>query len=581
MMGKPPSFLPTSRKELTDLGWSNVDIILFSGDAYVDHPSFGMAVIGRVLEAQGYRVAIVPQPNWRDDLRDFTKLGAPRLFFGVGSGSMDSMVNHYTAAKRLRSNDSYTPQGKAGARPDRAVTVYCRILKQLFPDVPIVIGGIEASLRRLSHYDYWDDCWKPSVLVESGADYLVYGMGEQAVVTLARKMRAKASVQEIRQTPQIAWLDAGEAPTKTATLKESATLLNSYETCLHNPKACIDNFQVIEHQANQTNATRLVERVGEAYVVVNPPFPPMEPHELDAIYDLPFTRLPHPRYQGKHIPAFEMIKHSICIHRGCFGGCSFCTLAVHQGKEIVSRSEGSILREVRAQVAHPQFKGVLSDLGGPSANMYGMGGKKRALCTNCTRTSCLFPKMCQNLDHSHARLLALYRAVRREPGVRHAFVGSGIRYDLFLNEIGFLSTDGELYLHELLRHHCSGRLKVAPEHTESHVLTNMEKPAFLLYERLKAYFDNINTQEHLKLELVPYFISSHPGCTERDMDALACKLHACKVTVEQVQDFTPTPMTRSSVMFYTGKEFRSKKTIFVARDNMLKKRQKLYFFKNN
>ncbi|MCL1974157.1 MAG: YgiQ family radical SAM protein [Bacteroidetes bacterium] len=566
-------FLPTSRKELEARGWENVDIILFSGDAYVDHPSFGMAVIGRVLERAGYRVAIVPQPNWRDDLRDFTKLGRPRLFFGVGSGSMDSMVNHYTSRKRLRSNDAYTPEGRAGSRPDRAVTVYTRILKQLYPDVPVVIGGIEASLRRLSHYDYWEDQWKPSILIDSGADYLVYGMGEQAIIDLARKMRNRVSAKEWKQTPQVAYLEYTDS-----SLPSEAIMLQSFEACRQSDLACIDNFTIIEREANRMHASVIIEPVGEKYVVVNPPYPLMSSQALDALYDFPYTRLPHPRYRGRHIPAYEMVKHSICLHRGCFGGCSFCTIAAHQGKQIVSRSEVSIIKEVRAQVAHPDFKGVLSDLGGPSANMYGMQGRDLSICASCVRTSCLFPKICRNLLLDHSRLMRLYRSVRKEAGVRHAFIGSGIRYDLFLNEDGFLSPDGREYFEEVMRHHLSGRLKVAPEHTEDHVLACMGKPSFRLFERLKGYFDQWNAQEGLKRQLIPYFISGHPSCSEKDMAALAQKLRSSSLSVEQVQEFCPTPMTRSSVMFYTGKELKTGENIFVERNNQLKKRQKSYFF---
>ncbi|MCL2727075.1 MAG: YgiQ family radical SAM protein [Bacteroidales bacterium] len=570
----PDAFLPTSRKELETRGWSNADIILFSGDAYVDHPSFGMAVIGRVLQAQGYRVAIVPQPNWRDDLRDFTKLGRPRLFFGVGSGSMDSMVNHYTAAKRLRSNDAYTPDGKAGARPDRAVTVYSRILKRLFPDVPVVIGGIEASLRRLSHYDYWEDRWHPSVIVESVADYLVYGMGEKAITELAQKMRLGVDTKELRRTPQIAFLAHPGTP-----LPDDALILNSFEACRQSHLACIDNFNIIEREANRRYASILAEPVGDGYIVVNPPYPPMTSDQIDAIYDLPYTRLPHPRYKGKQIPAYEMVKHSIILHRGCFGGCSFCTLAAHQGKQIVSRSEDSVIKEVRAQVSHPDFKGVLSDLGGPSANMYGMQGKNSVLCDSCVRTSCLFPKMCKNLQHDHSRLTELYRSVRREPGIRHVFIGSGIRYDLLVDESGFRGKDGRDYFTEVMRHHLSGRIKVAPEHTEEHVLNYMRKPSFALFERLRAYFNQINTQEQLNLQLIPYFISSHPGCTEYDMAALSKKLQINKMNVEQVQDYTPTPMTCASVMFYTKRDPKTGNGLFVARKETLKMRQKTYFFK--
>ena len=572
------SFLPSSQKELDQRGWKNVDIILFSGDAYVDHPSFGIAVIGRVLESEGYRVAIVPQPNWQDDLRDFKKLGAAKLFFGVSSGNMDSMVNHYTAAKRLRSNDAYTPQGRAGARPDRAVTIYTRILKQLYPNIPVVIGGIEASLRRLGHYDYWEDRWKSSILIESGADYLVYGMGEQTITEIALKMRNKATIKEIRRTPQIVWFDSEGTLNE---IHQKVVMLKSYQECVQKKEACIHNHSIIEREANKTAPSVLVEPVSNGNVVVNPPYPVMTSSALDAIYDLPFTRLPHPRYKGKEIPAYEMIKHSICLHRGCFGGCSFCSIAVHQGKQITSRSEESILREVGALVRLPNFTGVISDLGGPSANMYGMGGKNVTRCNSCSRTSCLYPALCPNLDHQHTHLTELYRKVRKEPGVRHAFVGSGIRYDLFLDEDGFLSQDGFTYFKELLRHHVSGSLKVAPEHTQPHVLHYMGKPSFRLFERFKACFDQLNTQENLKLLLVPYFISSHPGCTQKDMAALSQKLHAHQMVLEQVQDFTPTPMTRSSVMFHTGKALKTEKELFVERDNTLKNKQKSYFIKKS
>jgi uncharacterized radical SAM protein YgiQ len=569
--------LPTSVKELQALGWENVDIILFTGDAYVDHPSFGTAVIGRVLEAAGYRVAIVPQPNWQDDLRDFRKLGKPRLFFGVSSGSMDSMVNHYTAGKRLRSDDAYTPEGRAGARPDRAATIYTRILKKLYPDVPVVLGGIEASLRRLSHYDYWEDAWKPSILVESGADFLVYGMGERPNLALAKALREGASLENLRRLPQIAWYADSETCIHGYDTDNSLTL-KSYEDCLASKKACISNFNIIEREANKVEAARLVEPTGKGFVVVNPPYPLMASADLDAVYDLPFTRLPHPRYKGKRIPAYDMIKHSVCLHRGCFGGCSFCTIAAHQGKQIVSRSQGSVLRELQRHTQHPDFKGVFSDLGGPSANMYGMGGKNKELCDKCLRKSCLSPALCKNLDHNHEPLRALYQAVRALPGVKRAYVGSGIRYDLFLDEKGFLNASGRKYFEDLLRYHVSGRLKVAPEHTEAQVLRYMEKPSFALFDTLKQVFDRQNQAEGLRLQLIPYFISAHPGCQEADMQALARKLRAHRMSVEQVQDFTPTPMTRSSVMFYTGCELQTQKPLFVARSRALKMRQKEYFF---
>ena len=503
------SFLPTSKKEVEALGWDYIDVILFTGDAYVDHPSFGVPVIARVLEAKGYRVAVVPQPNWRDDLRDFRKLGRPRLFFGVGAGAMDSMVNHYTAAKRLRSDDAYTPDGRPGARPDRATIVYTKILKQLWPDVPVVIGGIEASLRRERHYDYWDDCMKPPILEESGADYLVAGMGEKPMVQIAEALAEGRGAA----LPRILF--------------------------------------------------------GE----------PMTTEELDWVYDLPFTRLPHPRYKGKRIPAYDMIKFSITTHRGCFGGCNFCAITAHQGKQIQSRSEASILREVEALTRHPEWKGTISDLGAPTANMYRMGGRDRDLCAKCRRASCLYPNLCRNLDHDHAPLLQLYEKVLRVPGVKHVYIGSGIRYDLFLDENGFLDATGRRYFEELVTKHTGGRLKVAPEHTEDHVLDAMGKPSFRLFERLEKEFYRLIKARGLRYEIIPYFISAHPGCTMADMEALSKRPSLRGIRTEQVQDFTPTPMTVSTEMFHTGRDPRTGKKVFVERSIDKKQRQKSYFFK--
>jgi len=501
-------FLPTSKKEVEALGWDYLDVILLSGDAYVDHPAFGTAIIARVLEAEGYRVAVVPQPNWRDDLRDFKKLGAPRLFFGVTAGAMDSMVNHYTAAKRLRSDDAYTPEGRPGARPDRAVTVYTRILKQLYPDVPVAIGGIEASLRRERHYDYWDGKMHAPILEESGADYLIAGMGEKAIVKLASAL---------------------------------------------------------------SQGLELPEKIlyGE----------PLTEAELDAVYDLPFTKLPHPRYKGKRIPAYDMIKFSITTHRGCFGGCNFCAITAHQGKTIQSRSEASILREVEQLTRHPEFRGTITDLGAPTANMYRMGGRDKSLCEKCRRSSCLFPNMCRNLQHDHTPLLKLYEKVLAVPGVKHVYIGSGIRYDLFLDENGFISEDGRKYFEQLVVKHTSGRLKVAPEHTEDHVLNAMAKPSFKLFERLRIEFDGVCRRHKLNYQVVPYFISAHPGCTMKDMESLSRKAALHGLYMDQVQDFTPTPMTVSTQMFASGKDPRTGETIFVERDIARKQKQKSFFFK--
>ena len=563
-------FLPTTIKEVRERGWDQLDVILFSGDAYIDHPAFGAAVVGRLLEAEGYRVAIVPQPNWRDDLRDFRKLGAPRLFFGISGGSMDSMVNHYTANLRLRHDDAYTPGGKAGFRPDRAVTVYSQILKRLYPHVPVVIGGIEASLRRLTHYDYWSDALKPSILAESGADLLIYGMGERVVQQVARALRNGYNAKLLRRIRQVAFL-ADES--YVARLDPAATIrLHSYEECVRDKRAFGENFTVIETQSNlmEPEAT-LVEPTGDRYVVVTPPNATLTTEELDHSFDLPYERAPHPRYRGKgDIPAWEMIKFSVNIHRGCFGGCSFCTISAHQGKFINSRSERSILDEVRRVAAMPGFKGYLSDVGAPSANMYRMGGRDRELCRKCRRPSCLHPAKCPNLCNDHRPLLALYEKIRAVKGIKKAFIGSGIRYDLF---------DGPAYLETVLKHHTSGRLKVAPEHTEDNVLKLMRKPPFALFERLNADFHRICDEEHLPYQLIPYFISSHPGCTEQDMKSLADKvLGRLHFNLEQVQDLTPTPMTLSSVMFWTGENPYTHERIYVARSQEEKRRQKSYFF---
>ncbi len=564
-------FLPTTVKEVRALGWDYLDVILFTGDAYIDHPSFGAAVIGRLLEAEGLRVAIVPQPNWRDDLRDFTKLGAPRLFFGVTAGAMDSMVNHYTANLRLRSDDAYTPGGKAGFRPDRAVKTYAQILKRLFPHVPVVIGGIEASLRRLTHYDYWSDSLHPSILVESGADLLMYGMGEGVVEEVARAMRNGFNAKLLRKIRQVGFVADRAYVDRLA--PEERILLRSYEECCRDKRAFGENFCVIETLSNRFDPREtLVEPVGDRFVVITPPRATLTTAELDHSFDLPYERAPHPRYRGKGaIPAWEMIKFSVNIHRGCFGGCSFCTISAHQGKFIHSRSDESILREVERITRMPDFKGYLSDVGAPSANMFRMGGRDRSLCARCRRPSCLHPHRCPNLDNDHRPLLALYEKIRAVKGVKKAFIGSGIRYDLF---------DDSPYLEQVVRFHTSGRLKVAPEHTEDRVLALMRKPPFALFEQLKADFDRICRRYSLPYQLIPYFISSHPGCTEQEMRALSRKvLGKLHFTLEQVQDLTPTPMTLSSVMFYTGENPYTGERVYVARSQEEKRRQKAWFFR--
>ena len=565
--------IPTSIKEVKALGWDYIDVILFTGDAFIDHPSFGTAVIARWLQKHGYRVAVVPQPNWRDDLRDFRKLGAPRLYFGVNSGAMDSMVNHYTAAKRLRSDDAYTPEGRAGQRPDYAVTVYTKILKSIYPDVPVVIGGIEASLRRVTHYDYWQDSLKPSILIDSGADWLCYGMGEITMIEFTRAVECGRNVNEIRKIPQLAFYMDGRCRTP------DAVILNSYERCCKDKVAFAENFHVIETYANMLHSPVLAEPVGNGYVQINPMWPPADQKEMDSFWDLPFTKLPHPRYKGKHIPAFEMIKFSVNTHRGCFGGCNFCTIAAHQGKFIQSRSEESILKEIEALGKLPGFAGNISDVGAPTANMYGMKGRNQELCAKCRRKSCLFPKPCPNMDRSHERLLKLYERIAGIKGIRHAYIGSGIRYDLFLDEKGFVDETSYPYLKELVLNHTSGRLKVAPEHTEDEVLKLMAKPSFRLFERLRREFDGIVAQSGKKCELVPYFISGHPGCGMREMRRLAANPALKGLYMDQVQDFTPTPMTTSSVMFYTGLDPKNLEKVFVERDIERKKEQKSFFFR--
>lgn len=565
--------IPTSAKEVKNLGWDYIDVIIFTGDAYVDHPSFGTAVIARWLQKHGYRVAVVPQPNWRDDLRDFRKLGAPRLYFGVNSGAMDSMVNHYTAAKRLRSDDAYTPEGKAGQRPDYAVKVYTKILKEIYPDIPVVIGGIEASLRRVTHYDYWQDKLMPSILVDSGADWLCYGMGERPMLELTRAIESGRNLSDMRKIPQLGFYMDGRSRQK------DAVFLNSYERCCTDKVAFAENFHVIETYANMMEAPVLVEPVGDGYVQINPPYPPASQEEMDSFWDLPFTKLPHPRYKGKHIPAFEMIKFSVNTHRGCFGGCNFCTIAAHQGKFIQSRSEDSIVREIAGLNELPGFAGNISDVGAPTANMYGMKGKDLELCRKCRRKSCLFPGPCRNMDRSHARLLGLYERISKVKGIRHAYIGSGIRYDLFLDEKGFVDDTSYPYLKELILEHTSGRLKVAPEHTEDSVLKLMAKPSFRLFERLRIEFDRIVAGSGKKCELVPYFISGHPGCGMREMQRLARNPALRGLYMDQVQDFTPTPMTTSSVMFYTGLDPKNLQKVFIERDLQKKKEQKSFFFK--
>ena len=570
-----PQWLPTTKKECERLGWDQLDVILFSGDAYVDHPSFGSAVIGRVLEAHGYKVAIVPQPNWQDDLRDFKKLGRPRLFFGVSAGAMDSMVNRYTAGKRLRAEDAYTPDGRHTGRPEYPSIVYTKALKKLFPDVPVVLGGIEASLRRFTHYDYWQDKLLPGILEMSGADYLTYGMGEKVTIAVADAL-SNGHPEELQNIPQVAFM-SHEVP---GGITPDDKILASHEQCLKDKRAQAANFRIIEEESNMIEAHRIIQQSGNRYVVVNPPFPPLTTQELDAVYDLPYTRLPHPRYNGKRIPAYEMIRHSITIHRGCYGGCSFCTISAHQGKQIVSRSKESILKELRLVTQMEDFKGYVSDLGGPSANMYGTGGRDKKICAKCKRPTCLTPKVCPNLQTDLTALIDLYRAADKVPGVKKSCIGSGIRYDILQYRDPDPKADKSHmeYARELITKHVSGRLKVAPEHTQDSVLALMRKPSFQQFGAFKKTFDKINKENGLRQQLIPYFISSHPGCTEIDMAELAIQTKQLNFKLEQIQDFTPTPMTLSTEIFYTGINPYTMQPVYTARTDRDKQAQRQFFF---
>lgn len=605
-------FLPTNRKEMELRGWTQADVILLSADAYVDHPSFGAAVIGRLLEDEGLRVAIIPQPDWHGDLRDFRRLGRPRLWFGISPGCMDSMVNKYTAARRLRSEDAYSPDGRHDLRPEYPTIVYTECVRRLYPDVPIVLGGIEASLRRVAHYDYWQQRLRPSLLLDADADAILYGMGEQSTVELATRMTAAVESGH----PQLAYdSQTGEAMltrkvflealgcttsdsiihnapmhqtvTRYATEAEIPSgigpediVLHSYEDSLREPRLHAENFRQLERQSNSWTAHRLLQQARGQWVVVNPPYPPLTTEQLDHAFDLPYTRMPHPKYEGKRIPAYEMIRFSVNLHRGCFGGCAFCTISVHQGKFITNRSKESILREVEAITHLPGFRGNLSDLGGPSANMYAMRGRNQQLCQRCQRPSCIHPNVCPNLCGDHRPLLDIYRSVDSLPGIKHSFIGSGVRYDLLLHDWHdeALNRAAEEYTRELILHHVSGRLKVAPEHTSDRVLQLMRKPSFSLFHQFKALFDRINQQAHLRQQIIPYFISSHPGCHPEDMAELAIETKRLDFQLEQVQDFTPTPLTTATTMWATGYDPNTLRPVYVARTPAEKQAQRMFFF---
>ena len=572
---KITDWLPTSVKEMKAHGWDSVDVVLFTGDAYVDHPSFGAAVIGRLLQSRGLKVAIVPQPNWQDDLRDFKKFGEPRLFFGISAGAMDSMVNHYTANRRRRSDDAYTPDGRHGMRPDYPTIVYSKILKELYPNVPIIAGGIEASMRRLSHYDYWEDRLRPSIMQDAPIDMLVYGMGELPILEVVDRLEKGESISQIINVKQTVVL-ADKLPSA----DDDNIILNSFEDCLKNKKLQAQNFKHIEQQSNRYEGATLWQQCGKNIVKVNPMNPPMTTKQIDTSFDLPYTRLPHPRYKNKIIPAFEMIKFSVNMHRGCFGGCSFCTISAHQGKFIASRSKESIIKEVKQITNMPGFKGYLSDLGGPSANMYMMSGKDLNICKKCMKPSCLHPKPCPNLNANHAPLLDIYKAVDSLPQIKKSFIGSGVRYDLSMHHTGDADVDriNAKYNEELIIKHVSGRLKVAPEHTCDHVLNLMRKPSFSLYYDFKKIFDRVNRVNGLNQQLIPYFISSHPGCREVDMAELAVETKGLNLHLEQVQDFTPTPMTLSTEIYYTGIHPYTGEKVFTATTRDEKLAQRKYFF---
>ncbi len=573
-------FLPTTKKEVEARGWDELDVIIIAGDAYVDHPAFGHAVIARIVESEGFRVAIVPQPNWRDDLRDFKKLGVPRLFFGISSGCMDPMVNHYTAAKRKRSTDAYTPGGQAGFRPDYAATVYAQTLKKLYPDTPVVIGGIEGSLRRVTHYDYWSDALKPSILADSGADLLVYGMGEQPLREMLRLLNRGVPFESLRTIPQTAFLQpVDEALPKNKNWDSFE--LASHEQCVRDKKAFARNFKYIEQESNKQFGRRLLQRVGNQLLVVNPPYQTMRETEIDASFDLPYTRLPHPKYEKRGaIPAFEMIKFSVNMHRGCFGGCSFCTISAHQGKMIASRSKQSIMKEVDQITQMPGFKGYISDLGGPSGNMYKMKGKVQAICDRCVSPSCIHPTICHNLDMDHQPLLDIYRSASAHPQVKKAFVSSGIRYDMLVrgSDEEQRANRCDEYIEELVVNRVSGRLKIAPEHTSDAVLKLMRKPSFAFFDAFKEKFERFNKKAGLRQQLIPYFISSHPGSQLEDMADLACKTKDAGFQLEQVQDFTPTPMTVATVMYYSGYDPYTLKKVPTARSEREKRDQHRFFF---
>jgi uncharacterized radical SAM protein YgiQ len=570
----PDRFLPTSREEMRERGWDALDVLLVVGDAYVDHPSFGTAVIGRVLEAQGLRVGVVAQPDWRTP-DDVARLGRPRLFVGVASGAMDSMVNHYTAHKRPRSDDAYTPGGAAGRRPDRAATVYARLARDAFGDaVPIVAGGVEASLRRLAHYDYWDDRVLPSFAATSAADLVVYGQGERPILEIARRLASGEDACGLVDVPGTAFVPKELSLADLGARARGVLELPSYEEVARD-KLAFANFSRLYHlEHNGANARVMTQRHGQGaaakVVVVNEPAAPLTTDELDAICELPFLRDAHPSYGGAHIPALEQIRWSIQILRGCSAGCSFCCITEHQGREITSRSEASILREMRRIADRPDFKGTITDLGGATANMWQMYCSDEEAHRLCKRLSCVYPTVCKFWKSDHGPLVQLYRKAREVKGVKHVFVGSGVRYDLAHHD----EQNGQAYLKELISHHVSGQLKVAPEHAAPDVLKTMKKPGIEEFERFRGEFQRYTREAGKEQYLVPYFISSHPGCSLKDAVELYEYLAANGWRPQQVQDFTPTPMTLASDMHWSGYHPMTMKPVHVVRDMHEKRMQK-------
>jgi uncharacterized radical SAM protein YgiQ len=562
------SFLPTSKKQMSKLGWKQCDIIIVTGDAYVDHPGFGCAIIGRVLESQGFRVGIIPQPDWRDT-DAFKVLGPPKLFFGVTAGNMDSMVNHYTSERHIRDTDAYSPDGQAGLRPNRASIVYANQCKAAYPKIPIILGGIEAGLRRFAHYDFWSDKMRRSILFDAKADLIIYGNAERAIIHIAHFLGGGgvlSSKEFLYKMPGIAFITSAipnqyaiqDISQKNFSLdlrKELSVIqLNSFESILKN-LTCISKSTLITYQATRPGAPAIIQKHGNRWIWVNAPVQPLTTKEMDRIYDLPFSRLPHPMYGKARIPAFEMIKDSITLMRGCFGGCSFCSITMHEGRTIQSRSEQSVIREVKKIAQSKKFSGYISDLGGPTANMYQMSCRKADDPFNCRRLSCLFPSICKHLNTDHQPLINLYHKVRHIDGVKGAWIASGIRYDLALKS--------PEYIEVLVKYHVGGYLKIAPEHSVPHCLKLMMKPGIQIYELFENQFQKISKKADKKQFLIPYMMCAHPGTEKKDMIELTQWLKKKRLKLDQVQIFLPTPLTLSTAMYVSGRHYyhHSKKVI--------------------